>query len=101
MNRYIKKIAVFLAICISICNTNIMAFATSNTEYVSGYFKYIVENGSVAITGYNGRESEVTVPSQIAGTPVSKIASGAFGKAKTVTKVNQSPVKLELHHEVQ
>ena len=68
------------------CGTSITAFAA--TEYVDGYLRYIVEDGSVTITGYNGRESEVTVPSKIAGTPVNTIGAGAFANSSTVTKVN-------------
>ena len=48
------------------------------TVYSEGPLYYTVENGSVIIAGYFGRESSVTVPSMIAGMPVNTIASGAF-----------------------
>ena len=47
-------------------------------EYTDGYFRFITEDGGIIITGYFGREETVTVPSMIAGVPVSGIAEGAF-----------------------
>lgn len=86
MNRNLKKLFLILTICISFCSMTITAFAT--TEYVDGYLRYTVEDGSVTIIGYNGKESEVTIPSKIAGVPVNTIASGAFSNSTKVTKVN-------------
>ena len=75
-----------LVLCMSFFATHMVVFAA--TEYVDGYLRYTVAEGSVTITGYNGRESEVTVPSSIAGVPVNTIASGAFQDSAVVTKVN-------------
>ena len=61
----------------------ISAFA----EYIHGYFRYTVDDSSVTITSYTGREEDVTVPAMIGGNPVNVIASGAFadnGYVKTV-----------------
>lgn len=86
MKKNLKKLFLILTICISFCSLNLIAFAA--TEYVDGYLRYTVEDGSVTITGYNGKESEVTIPSKIAGVPVNTIAKGAFSNSTKVTKVN-------------
>lgn len=86
MKKSVNKIVFVLLLGICMCGITIKAFAA--TEYVDGYLRYTVADGSVTITGYNGRESEVTVPSKIAGVPVNTIAAGAFSNASTVTKVN-------------
>ena len=46
--------------------------------YTEGYFEYEVTDSSVTITGYFGRETDVTVPAMIAGNPVNTISTGAF-----------------------
>ena len=86
MSRKLKQWFLIFAVCISLFSANMVVFAA--TEYVDGYLRYTVAEGSVTITGYNGNESEVTVPAQIAGTPVNTIATGAFHDSSTVTKVN-------------
>lgn len=62
--------------------------AYASQVYTEGYFKYTVEDDSVSICEYYGKESEVTVPSMIAGNPVSTIAKGAFSDNSYVEKVN-------------
>ncbi|MCD8118268.1 MAG: hypothetical protein LUE29_02025 [Lachnospiraceae bacterium] len=76
----------FLTWCFLIAVSAQHAFAA--TTYTERYFKYEVEDGGVVITGYFGTASEVTVPAQIAGNPVYKIASGAFSDCSTVAQVN-------------
>lgn len=56
--------------------------------YVYKCFEYTEEDNSVTITGYYGRDSEITVPPMIAGTPVNIIASGAFTGCRNVTVIN-------------
>ena len=77
-----------LAVTISL--TCLVAFGQAYADqqtYSSGYYYYVVEDESVAITGYFGTEEEVTVPSSIVGNPVSKICTDAFAgnrKLKTI-----------------
>ena len=59
----------------------------SAETYNHGYFKYRLEDGGVTITLYFGNEETVTVPNQISGTPVSKIAAGAFANCPAVKSV--------------
>ncbi|MDD3278828.1 MAG: hypothetical protein PHG16_08075 [Lachnospiraceae bacterium] len=58
------------------------------TVYTEGYLHYVIEDNAIAITEYFGSETEVTVPSVIAGYPVDTIKKGAFANASTVEKVN-------------
>ena len=64
----------------------IFACASSET-YTSGYFYYIVEDDSVSITGYFGKDEEAEVPSSIAGLPVSKICTGAFTSSRNLKTI--------------
>lgn len=41
-------------------------------------FKYIIADGCASITGYEGSEKKITVPSSVDGVRVSAIADGAF-----------------------
>lgn len=49
---------------------------------------YVLQDESIVITGYFGSDREVTVPSLIAGYPVSVIGKGAFSESGTVKKIN-------------
>ena len=81
-----RKILMFFTVCISFMILNVTVYA--QTEYVSGYFRYILTEDSITIIGYNGREEEVVIPAEIAGCPVNTIASGAFEKAGTETVIS-------------
>lgn len=83
MKRMIQVIVIAFFITLAFPTA---AFASQ--VYTEGYFEYQVEDDSVTICGYFGHESEVTVPSMIAGNPVSKIAKGSFDDNTTVKTVN-------------
>ncbi len=53
----------------------------------SGGFTYISSNGSVTITGYNGGQPAVTIPSTINGVPVRCIGRSAFYSADVLRRV--------------
>lgn len=55
--------------------------------YSDGYFYYHVYEGYNSICGYFGKETTVTVPSTIAGRPVSRIEAGTFNGCKTIKKL--------------
>ncbi len=78
--RYIT--AAVLAACL-LCMTAISALA-----YTEGCFRYEVTDGVITITEYFGREENVTVPSMIAGTPVSIIGENVFPDGCGVKQVN-------------
>ncbi len=78
MKRIIKSCTV-LIVCLALFN--IPCFAQTYTE---GAFYYELEGESITITGYFGREEEITVPETIAGYPVNTIGSGAFAESTGV-----------------
>lgn len=55
--------------------------------YSDGFFQYHAYEGYNSICGYFGSESTVTVPSSIAGSPVSRIEAGAFDECSTIEKL--------------
>lgn len=55
--------------------------------YSDGYFYYHKQEGYNSICGYFGKELTVTVPSFIAGRPVSRIEAGTFEGCSTVEKL--------------
>lgn len=83
MRRTIKLILSLLLIV-----TLFPTAASASDVYTEGYFKYRIEDDSVTICDYFGKEAEVTVPAAIVGNPVSKIAKGAFDDNSKVKKVN-------------
>lgn len=82
-----KKFMKVLMSCLVTCMVIQPLYAYADTVYTEGYLKYVLENESISICGYFGSEKEVTIPSSIAGYPVSKIAKGAFTDSKTVEKL--------------
>ena len=55
--------------------------------YSDGFFQYHAYEGYNSICGYFGSETTVTVPSRIAGLPVSRIEAGAFDGCSTIEKL--------------
>jgi len=64
------------------------AGALAAEVYIHGYFIYTVEDQSVTVTAYTGKEAEVTVPAMIGGSPVNTIAAGAFADNDYVKTVH-------------
>ena len=64
------------------------ATAFAATVYTEGALNYTIEDGSISITNYFGKDASVTVPASIAGTPVNTIAKGAFANNDNVKTVN-------------
>lgn len=86
MHRQIKQILLLSLFCIGLWGGNTV-FA-SDSIYVYEYFQYTTEDASVTILSYYGTDSEVTVPSMIAGNPVNTIASGSFSSNDSVMKIH-------------
>lgn len=78
-----KRIVTFTVIVILLITVPILTGA----DYIHGYFRYTVEDGSITITDYQGKEAEVTVPAMIGNSPVNVIAAGAFAKNSHVKTV--------------
>lgn len=71
-----RKIICLLAVLALILPAGSAVFA--ETVYTDGFWEYTADGGYVTVTGYFGREENVTVPSVIAGNPVSVIAADTF-----------------------
>ena len=80
-----KLIPVLLSLLMALA-VAVPAFA--DTVYTEGALNYTIADESITITGYFGKDAEVTVPASIAGTPVNTIAAGAFAHNESVKKVN-------------
>lgn len=80
-----KLIPVLLAFVIMLTMTGT---ALAATVYTEGALNYTIADESITITGYFGKDAEVTIPASIAGIPVNTIAKGAFTDNSSVRKVN-------------
>lgn len=83
MKKIVKYITAAVLMVWLLCMTAISALA-----YTEGCFRYEVTDGVITITEYFGREENVTVPSMIAGTPVSIIGENVFPDGCGVKTVN-------------
>lgn len=61
-------------------DTNTDSEEVSKDESVT--FSYIIENGGITITGYNGKQTTVNIPNKINQLPVLKIGERAFAETK-------------------
>lgn len=61
--------------------------AEDTTKYSFGHFYYHMHDGYVSICGYLGRETEVEIPSSIAGKPVAEIEAKAFEGCNNIETV--------------
>lgn len=60
----------------------------SASAETSGDYEYeLLDDGTVEITGYNGEDENVTIPSAIAGKKVTSIGDGAFYECTSLTSV--------------
>ena len=75
-----------LTLLIGSAAVSVIAFADSQI-YTSAGFHYVIEDESVSIVDFFGKEKTVEVPSSIAGLPVSKICSGAFTGVKNLESI--------------
>ena len=75
MRKLTALISVFVLI-LACCGT---AYAENAAEAVSGDFVYFLkEDGSATISAYTGTESDLTIPSELDGHPVTVIGEKAF-----------------------
>ena len=83
MKKISGMIAVLLAAVLALTFT---AFA-DDTRYSYGHFYYHDHDGYVSIAGYLGSETDIEIPSSIAGKPVSEIESGAFDGCGSIERI--------------
>lgn len=53
----------------------------------NGYRYNVLENGTIEISGYTGKEAQVTIPSEIDGKQVTRIGDSAFAENKDLKSV--------------
>ena len=81
---FIVLSVILLVFCFSI---PVHADETDTTKYSSGNFYYHAHEGYVSICGYLGNDTEISIPSSIAGKPVSEIESKAFEGCDSIETV--------------
>ena len=83
--------ALLLASCISVTAVPVTApgFAVTANAETAGDYEYGVNNddGTVIITGYSGSDTELVIPAQIDGQPVTTIGNYAFSDCTGLTSV--------------
>ncbi len=68
-------------------DTGIVAKAA---EYCDFEYSQESDNGPVTITGYNGTDTDVVIPSTISGCPVTAIGNYAFEDCSSITGITIS-----------
>ena len=81
-----KLIPVLLSLFMVLALTGGTALA--ETVYTESALNYTIADESITITGYFGKDEEVTIPASIAGIPVNTVAKGAFADSSYVKTVN-------------
>ena len=77
--RWIPVLALFVAVFL-------FAFGTALADS-EGDYTYRIKNDGAVITGYTGSDTEITIPSFIAGYPVTEIDFYAFGNKDNIVSV--------------
>ena len=82
-----KVISTILCIVILFC-----VFTSATPSFALSYngFAYEIVNEKVVITGYDGAEVKLTIPTEIDGKSVIKIENNAFKDNKNLTSVTIS-----------
>lgn len=82
MHRLLKKLLTYILVFILIFSClPISAFAAEND------FVFIQDGSEITISGYNGSDTEIEIPSTHDGLPVTKIAQNAFAGLSELTKI--------------
>ena len=84
-----KLLSVFMAAALSISLFSAVPIVShaDRPEYTSGDFTYSIFDWGCGITGYKGSDSDVVIPSELDGYPVSGIGDDAFSGNTNITKV--------------
>ncbi len=80
MSRYSKKIltACVCLVVLAVVLCAVPCFTPLASAESIGDYEYTSSSGTVRITGYTGSGTEITVPSEIDGNPVTAIGTSAF-----------------------
>lgn len=91
-NRIFASLIIVLSFTFFVYGDTVLA----STVYTEGDFYYVLQDDAIEITGYFGSDSEVTLPSVIAGYPVCVIQTGAFTKSDIVKTINLPDTIMEI-----
>ena len=80
-------IVLSVILCVLCFPIIVKADEPDNTKYSAGNFYYHVHEGYVSVCGYVGDDTEIIIPSNIAGSPVSEIESKAFDGCDTIETI--------------
>lgn len=84
-----RVLALWLSIAMILCNIpecKVFAYSTGTDE--NGWKYETTSSGTAIITGYTGTESELVVPSEVVGYPVTSIGRSAFSGSTSLTSVS-------------
>ncbi len=85
--KLVKKfLAVTLALLMLVAYVPAVSAATETGVTETG-FKYQVTDGILSVTGYEGEETHLVIPDEIAGVTVTRIGSNAFEKNTAIESV--------------
>ena len=84
-NRIKKRVMLFAVLSVTAAFLLAAEPVMAATTYTEGDYYYQIKEDAVVITGYFGYDTKITLPSMIAGYPVSTIGAGAFRNTKVKT----------------
>ena len=77
-----------ILICLALLVSAMLTVSAEDTTLTYGDFSYtVLDDGTVGITGYNGTEAEIVMPSEIDGKRVSTIGNEIFWSKDNLTSV--------------
>lgn len=89
--RYMKC-ALYMILIMFLLGCNCMSCAAENS-YRNRQFEYSVTDGEITITRYIGKETEVSIPSEIDGVPVVEVGFASFYGAHIKTVVIREGIR--------
>lgn len=82
-----KLVSILLTITVLLC---VFSFSVPSFALSYGDFSYEIVNEQIVITGYNGTNTEITIPAEIDSKTVIKIGDNAFKDNKNLASVTIS-----------
>ena len=82
-----KCLSIFLSLSLIFSIFTVSDFSAF-ADKIDGNFSYSVSKSKVTITGYKGYNSEVIIPSEIDGYPVTKIGKCVFDNCRNLTSIH-------------
>ena len=87
MEKWKKRVSIVIVALVCLIFSGMIAMATETGTTDDG-FKWMYEEGTMAITGYEGTATEINIPATINGIAVTLIHKSAFGGHSKITKVS-------------